>query len=99
MTKPKKKKFFRKALRYRPQETTVATVDLLGDDGQYLGNIKGIVFSEAARGCGLVVLFRSDLKLHQFVQIQVGALAPIKAKIAWLSEMDEDIMKVGFEYL
>lgn len=85
----------RAALRFQV-ESLPASVDLKLSGG-FDEHYHGFVINESFTGCCLAL--RSDIPLQkdQQVRIKVGHLGVLKAKVAWKSQIDKDVIKVGFD--
>ena len=89
----------RKHLRFPPEDhKTMALLDA-APTRPFNPTYCGVVFSESAGGCGVVLRFSNDLKIGQQLRVKVGELEPLLAKIAWIQVVDQDVMKVGIEIL
>lgn len=63
------------------------------------GNIPALAFSEAAKGCGLVMHAKYAPRQGDTVGVAIGHLAPVEGVVRWVNSLDEDIVKIGIEYL
>lgn len=59
----------------------------------------GLVSNEAAKGFGAVFINSFNLSQGDQCLVKVGELAALHAQVAWIKDIDEDVVKVGFEYL
>lgn len=84
----------RKFIRFEPDENTYVLVDIQ-DEAIH----SGLALSESQGGCCGVFKSNSLYKTGEMVYIKVGKMDPISAEIRWVKELDNDVMKLGFEYL
>ena len=89
----------RNAIRFLPDANTqvfVKSLSKLKSDKTYLG----LVYSEAKKGFGAVFVNHKDLmQINDTFVVAVGELPPMKARLAWIEELDRDCFKAGFEYI
>ena len=63
------------------------------------------IVEEGHKGCGLVFVKRGRAESSTFPWVgaecllKVGKLHPLRSVVRWVREYDEDVAKVGFEYL
>jgi len=93
------KKIKRSYIRYEAEKNTIGMVGLQDSPKEFLPQYIGLVFSEAYRGCGMVLLYSPEIKTNALCIVQCGVLNPIKARVAWITRLDAGTIKVGFEYL
>jgi len=85
--------------RRRPDSKSLAHLDLRGDDEAFRADLIALVINESAGGCSLVTLITDeDLKLGDSIRIKPGQLHPMKAKVIWRTEIDEEVMRLGLKY-
>jgi hypothetical protein len=91
----------RKSTRFDPGPGTIAMIDLQGrESGEFRPTLLGLVFSEAFKGCGLIVLSRDgEIKVGDTWKVKVGKLSPMAAEIRWVKFLDEQVARIGLEYL
>ena len=89
----------RRSIRFSPDMPTLAYLrpELEGQMGQ--GEVPGIVRDESYRGC--CVLLKGETPVEMGIEgvIKVGALAPLKFRVAWIQRIQRGYKKVGIEYL
>lgn len=88
----------KRSIRFEADPMTLGYIDLEGSK-EFDPHLVGIVVNESYAGCSLVLVSDIELKLKQKINIKVGALDPIRANIAWLKHLEENIYKVGIKYL
>lgn len=89
----------RRNIRYQPDPLTVAWIDPLSSGGTFKPKLKALVFSESYSGCGLVGLTADFFNIDSSFRIKVGDVLPLRAEIAWVRELDQDVCKLGIRYL
>ncbi len=89
----------RKHTRFRPEPTTVAWVDSSGEGGKFAPDLAGLVYEEALKGCGLIVLSADRLLVGDIVVVKVGELAPVAAEVRWRKVLEFCVLQVGLLYV
>ena len=84
----------RRHIRFEADENTFI---LLNIDNEVVHS--GIGVSESQSGCAGVFRTNNLFVAGKMVYVKVGKLEPVSAEIRWVSELDKDVMKVGFEFL
>jgi hypothetical protein len=92
----------RSYLRFLPDPNTFAWVCECDDASTFEPQIAGLVVNESHTGCGAVFLKSQtydQLKIDGKYYIGVGALSPTKCELKWIKDLDEDTVRMGFEYV
>lgn len=79
----------RKSIRFLPEENTTAWVN----------GAAALVFSEAHRGCGLIMVAAHCPVKGEEVTLVIGPLAPLRGIVRWRKNLDAEVAKIGIEYL
>ncbi|MBK7960283.1 MAG: hypothetical protein IPK04_03090 [Bdellovibrionales bacterium] len=88
----------RKSTRFQPDPMTIAQLDFAtGKD--FRPTLIGLVINESYTGCAIVLVADEAPKKDLKLKIKVGALSPLKAQIAWIKNLEENIYKVGIRLL
>ena len=61
--------------------------------------IGGLCVTESQGGCSGSFLNHDYFVASEKVLLRVGKLDTILAEIRWITQLDEDIVKIGFKYL
>ena len=93
-TPPKTK---RKSIRFHSTPLATALVDLKMQRS-FRPTLSGLVLSESFSGCALLLILEDAVKEGQIVQIKIGEMDPMNAKIVWIKEFPENIKKIGFHF-
>ena len=88
----------RKAVRFRPDEGTIAMLSFKGDSDVESG-MACLVIDESRTGCSLATVSAILPVSGTLCRVRVGKLAAITAEIRWASKIDARIIKFGVEYL
>lgn len=81
----------------RPQDAENANVD---DESNFEAQFVGLPYSESYGGCGALIRAHKNLSEGQTVQVQLGKLAPLRAKIAWIKKAPmPEFSLLGLEFL
>lgn len=87
----------RKAIRFRPEDNTLVYLkNLSHDDGEI--DCIGLVSNEASKGFGCIVLNAKAPEKGDECMVKVGELAAVKATVVYRNDLDDDAVKLGFEY-
>lgn len=95
----------RRFLRFEPDEPEIAMLQFTEarpDDFFFSVEAAGLVIEEAYGGCALVCLRRElplNLDTGLTCQIKVAKMSPLRAVIRWIRALDEDVCRVGLEYI
>lgn len=76
----------------------MAILSFAKDLGTYTPEIYGLVINEGYMGCGAVMLKHHALQVATECIIKCGDLDPLKATVRWINELDDDVIKIGFQY-
>lgn len=91
----------RKFIRFKPDAGAYAVIDFNGDANvPFRGQAIALIVEEAPMGgCSLVVL--QDVKFNPGAEckVKLGALSPLCARVAWVKQLDEDVSRIGFQFL
>lgn len=88
----------RRHVRFNPSTVTYAEIDFRSRTSEFKSQVVGFVVNEAFGGCSVVIPTGSKLEVGTFLQVKVGRLSPLRARIAWARKLDEHITKLGLEY-
>lgn len=88
----------RKSLRYKPDPKTVAYLDFKVSKN-FAPQFAGLVINESFSGCALIIITDLPIKKGAKLKIKVGELAMMKAKVAWVRILEENILKLGVNFL
>jgi len=88
----------RTRIRFAPDPSTLAYVDFVPESPAFKGEHVGLVCNESFSGCGIIVLKGEVFNVGQKVKVKVGILDPVPAKVQWITEVDNQVSRIGFEY-
>lgn len=88
----------RKALRYKPDPKTVAYLDFKVSKN-FTPQFAGLVINESFTGCALIIITDLPIKKGAKLKAKVGDLAMMKAKVAWVRILEENILKLGINFM
>lgn len=86
-------------------EEVVAHVCLSLDSDPFTSDVVGLILDLSHSGCSLAMarkgkrLKEADLKKDMKVRVKAGRLHPLQAQVRWTNKIDEDLVKVGLEFL
>jgi len=87
----------RRSLRFRPDPLTVALIDFKVSKN-FDPQMVGLVVNESFSGCAVVLITDLPIKKGAKLKIKVGELGVLKAKLAWIKPLEENILKVGVNF-
>lgn len=85
----------RKFLRYKPDPQSVALIDLKANGREFKPTITAIIMNESYSGCAVVFANNEIIKKGAKIKIKIGPLDIMKAEVAWVKVLEENIQKVG----
>jgi len=88
----------RRHVRFNPSTVTYAEIDFRIRSSEFKSQVVGFVVNEAFGGCSVVLPSGTKFEVGSILQIKIGRLSPLRARIAWLRKLDEHITKLGLEY-
>lgn len=91
----------RRNIRFQPDMDSIAQLDLNSDHNvnQFEVQLNGIITDESYSGCGIVTLENTKLKKGSIIIAKIGNLGPIGCEIVWVKKLDENVLKVGLQYI
>lgn len=95
----------RRHMRFQPDQVEIALIqfsDGEADDFFFEPDAAGLVVEEAYGGCGLVALSSTSpepLTEDMPCLVKIGTLGPMRARVRWVKKLDDDVCKLGIEYL
>lgn len=84
----------RKHIRFQPDEDTYIIIKL-EDDTIY----SGLCIDESQSGSAGVFINHYNFTPGKMCLMKVGKLDAISAEIKWVTELDNDVVKIGFSHL
>ena len=87
----------RNNIRFSPDENTLITIELEEEK-----TIVGLAFSEAHGGYAGIFTNNSlvsKLTVDQRISVKLGSLENRNSQIKWIKQIDDDVIKIGFEIL
>jgi len=88
----------RKSIRFKSVPMSIAMVDLKVTK-VFKPTITSLVINESYTGCALLMACDEIMVLDQVVMVKVSELEPMKARVVWCKTLEENIRKVGVEFL
>jgi hypothetical protein len=89
----------RRYIRFKPDTSTYAGIDLRGESQSFIPEIVGLVYEESSHGCGMILIGIDKLKVGDTCWIQIDTRTPMEAEVRWRREIDHDVIRAGFLYL
>ncbi len=91
-------KMKRSYTRFKADAGTLALIDIKKGE-KFHPELVGLVFEEAYKGCGIIVLAAEELQIGQIIKVAVGKLKALKAEVCWRIQLDSNVIKIGIKYL
>lgn len=91
--------YTRSSIRFSAENNSLTLIDLERTDDDFKPSAVGLAIDESSHGSGIVMLKKNCPEMDREVRVQVGKLAPLKAKVVWVKELDEHVVRVGFHFL
>jgi hypothetical protein len=89
----------RKHFRVKPDFDDFCLVDTVLE-GEFSPSIGAFIVNESPMGgCGLVVRKGLGLEIGLCVRLKLGKLMLLQGRIVWLKSLDEELDKLGIEFL
>ncbi|PKN52716.1 MAG: hypothetical protein CVU55_05665 [Deltaproteobacteria bacterium HGW-Deltaproteobacteria-13] len=89
----------RKYIRYPAEPNEFVTIHYLDESDEKTGQRIGLGQNESFKGCCVVFVGEVSFKKGQEVFCQCGKLPKMKAKVAWIRKLEDQITKVGFSMI
>jgi hypothetical protein len=86
----------RKHIRYPAEPNELVTIHYMEDGRKTMGQRVGLGENESFHGCCVVFVGPVNLKQGQDVLCESRTLPKVKAKVAWVKKLDDQITKAGF---
>ena len=77
----------------------VALVSFQDKEESFEEEIAGLVLNESYSGCAAVFRKNENFVPGKTCVIRCNILSPTRATIRWVTDMDDDALKVGFEFI
>lgn len=98
MTAASQKKI-RKKIRFSPDPSQHAEIDFNSTHENFRCELPALIFNESYNGCCVIALKDKRFKIQGRFKIKVGLLSPLLGEIRWITELDNDFVKLGVEFL
>lgn len=86
----------RKHIRFTSDDNPFVALDLSLEDN-FNAEFKGLAINESHKGASVVTHIDKRLVKGIEVRIKVGFQAPLRARIAWRKDLDEEVIRLGLE--
>ena len=89
----------RKYIRYPAEPNELVTVYYLDEKTKKTGQRLGVGENESFQGCCVVFVGEVNFKKGQEVLCQCGTLPKVRARVAWIEKLEDEITKMGISFL
>jgi hypothetical protein len=89
----------RKHIRYPAEPNELVTIYYLDESTKKTGQRVGLGENESFKGCCVVFVGEISFKKGQEVLCESTTLLKVKAKVAWIKRLADQITKVGFSII
>ena len=84
----------------KPDLNDYVEVDLNADSSPFSSKFVALLVEEAPLGgCSFACLLEHGLEIGQVIRVKVGRMAPLRAEIVWIRELDAQVTRYGVKYL
>lgn len=87
----------RRFTRFKPDKNTLSW--FCADQENFEPDHVGLTTSEAHGGAGFIFVGDLPVVIGQYIIIQTGELAPIRAQVRWIKPLGEGISHIGIQYI
>lgn len=89
-----------KQIRFPPDSDEMAFISFNVND--FKKDLSALIINESLQGACLVInraLVPTDkpINIGQIFLAKIGAMNPLRARVRWLKEVDENLLKIGIE--
>ncbi len=88
----------RAPIRFKPDPLTVAYIDN-GNSRSFTPQHVALAINESYSGCAVLIATSHEFKKGDKIKIKVGQLSEMKAKVVWCKNLEENIYKMGIQFL
>lgn len=88
----------RSSIRFSADDNTLTLVEFSPLEEEFKPTAVGLAIDESSQGSGIVMLKKHAPNNDEIIRVQVGKLAPLTAKVVWVKELDEHVVRVGFQF-
>ena len=89
----------RQHVRFQPDPLDVAFIGKKVD-GEFSPELSAMILQEAPMGgCGLAMRITEEFQVGDECVLKLGKLDAYNAVVRWRKQVDEDLLKVGFQFL
>lgn len=85
----------RRHIRYGPDEDGLVYITPAATDK---GRLPALLVNESFSGCSLVMAGEIPCTAGEAIRLQVGRMEVSRARVCWVRQLDEGIIKLGIEY-
>jgi hypothetical protein len=89
----------RKHIRYPAEPNELVTIYYLDESTRMTGQRVGLGENESFKGCCVVFVGEVSFKKGQEVLCESRTLPKVRAKVAWIKKLEDQITKVGFSMI
>jgi hypothetical protein len=89
----------RKYIRYPADQNELVTIHYLDESTKKTGQRVGHSKNESFNGCCVVFVGNVSFKKGQEVLCESSTLCKVRAKVAWVRNLEEEIIKAGFSFI
>ncbi|MGD0277957.1 MAG: hypothetical protein ABSC11_01490 [Smithella sp.] len=89
----------RNYIRYPAEQNELVTIYYMDESNKKTGQRMGLGQNESFKGCCVVFVGEVNFKQGQEVICESGTLPKVKAKVAWIKKLEDQITKAGFSMI
>lgn len=89
---------FRKSVRFAPDALTTAQISFR-NRVTFKPELIALILNESFTGCALLVKSDDEITTNDDMIVKVGEMAPMRARVVWSKNLEENIYKIGIKWL
>ncbi len=89
----------RRFIRYPAEPNELVTISYLDESTMHTGQRVGLNQNESFNGCCAVFVGELNFRQGEEIIWESTSLPKVKAKVAWIKKLEDQIYKVGFNIL
>lgn len=88
----------RKSVRFAPDALSVAQISFK-NRVSFKPELVALILNESFTGCALLVNSDDKISTNDDVIVKLGEMSPMRARVVWSKNLEENIYKIGIKWL
>lgn len=89
---------FRKSVRFSPDALSTALISFK-NRVTFKPELTALILNESFTGCSLLVISDNFIEPNDDMIVKVGEMAPMRARVVWSKNLEENIFKIGIKWI